>query len=393
MKILSISLTFNFFLFKNFKSNSINLSKFSLLFICLLVYDCLSAMITKTILSLAASIIKFIFIYLFFLNAYADTVNKKYEPDEKGILALMYHRFEENKYPSTNIRIAIFQKHLNIIRENSFSFLNPKNFELEFNKVSKEKKILITIDDAFSSFYIHAWPILKKDKIPFILFVSTESVGKKGYMSWDEILEISKEDFVFIGNHSHSHEYLVKYKFKKFKEDIIKSIKIFENKLGYNSKFFSYPFGEYTLEQKKYITKNFDYAFGQHSGVIDLNKDKYELPRFPINEKYGDLERFKFLINLLPIQYKDIIPEEKFLLDANNPPKLVIEFFNDQQKIDKINCFSNEGGEWKNSQLKYKENKIEVIFTEKFLPRRGRINCSMQDKEGWRWFGSQFTLN
>ncbi len=350
-------------------------------------------MITKTILSLAASIIKFIFIYLFFLNAYAETVNKKYEPEEKGILALMYHRFEENKYPSTNIKIDVFKKHLNIIRENNFSILNPKNFELEFNKVSKEKKILITIDDAFSSFYLNAWPILKKDKIPFILFVSTESVGKKGYMNWDEILEISKEDFVFIGNHSHSHEYLVKYNFEKFEEDIIKSIKIFENKLGYNSKFFSYPFGEYTLEQKNYITKNFDYAFGQHSGVIDLNKDKYELPRFPINEKYGDLERFNFLINLLPIQYKDIIPEEKFLLDTNNPPELVIEFFKDQPKIDKINCFSNEGGEWKNSKLKYKENKIEVIFMEKFLPRRGRINCSMQDKDGWRWFGSQFTLN
>ena len=93
-------------------------------------------MITKTISSLAASIIKFIIIFLFFLNSYADSVNKKYEPKEKGILALMYHRFEENKYPSTNIKIDIFQKHLNIIRENNLSFLNPKNFELEFNKVS-----------------------------------------------------------------------------------------------------------------------------------------------------------------------------------------------------------------------------------------------------------------
>ena len=102
--------------------------------------------------------------------------------------------------------------------------------------------------------------------------------------------------------------------------------KIFEKNLGYNSKFFSYPFGEYSLEQKKYITEKFDYAFGQHSGVIDLNKDKYELPRFPINEKYGDLERFKFLINLLPVQYKIIIPEEKFLLKSNNPPDLIIEF-------------------------------------------------------------------
>ncbi len=393
IKILSILLIFIFFLFKKFDSNFINLSKFSLLFVYLLVYDCLSVMITKTIFSLAASIIKFIFIYLFFLNAYADTVNRKYEPNEKGILALMYHRFEENKYPSTNIKIDVFQKHLNIIKENNFSFLNPKNFEFEINKISEEKKILLTIDDAFSSFYLKAWPILKKNRIPFILFVSTEAVGKNGYMSWDEIIEISKEDFVFIGNHSHSHEYLVKYKFENFEKDIIKSIELFEKNLGYNSKFFSYPFGEYSLEQKKYISKNFNYAFGQHSGVIDLNKDKYELPRFPINEKYGNLERFEFLINLLPIQYKAIIPEEKFLLDDNNPPELIIEFFNDQPKINKINCFSNEGGEWKNSKLIYKKNKIEVIFNEKFLPRRGRINCSMQDKDGWRWLGTQFTLN
>ncbi len=305
----------------------------------------------------------------------------------------MYHRFEENNYPSTSIKIDIFRKHLDVIRENDISFLNPKDFELEFSKISGEKKILLTIDDAFSSFYLNAWPILKKNKIPFILFVSTESVGKNGYMSWNEILEISKEDYVFIGNHSHSHEYLVKYEFEEFKKDIIKSIDIFKEYLGYNSKFFSYPFGEYNLRQKKYIAKNFDYAFGQHSGVIDLNKDKYELPRFPINEKYGDLERFKFLINLLPIQYKFILPEEKFLLDDNNPPNLIIEFFNDQPNINKINCFSNEGGEWKDSKLNYQKNRIKVIFTEKFLPRRGRVNCSMQDKDGWHWFGTQFTLN
>ena len=350
-------------------------------------------MITNTIFSLAASIIKFIIFYLFFLNASAESVNKKYEPDEKGILALMYHRFEENKYPSTNIKIDIFQNHIDIIKKNNLSFLDPNNFEFEFNNVSREKKILLTIDDAFSSFYLNAWPILKKNKIPFILFVSTETVGKNGYMSWEEIIEISKEDYVFVGNHSHSHEYLIKYKFEDFKKDINRSIKIFEKKLNYNPKFFSYPFGEYSLEQKKFISNKFDYAFGQHSGVIDLNKDKYELPRFPINEKYGDLDRFNFLINLLPIQYKDLIPEDKFLLETNNPPSLIIEFFNEQTNISKINCFSNEGGEWKNSKLNYKDNKIEVVLTEKFLPRRGRINCSMQDNEGWRWFGTQFTLN
>ena len=27
----------------------------------------------------------------------------------------------------------------------------------------------------------------------------------------------------------------------------------------------------------------------------------------------------------------------------------------------------------------------------KFLPRRGRVNCSLNDNGKWRWFGTQFT--
>ena len=304
----------------------------------------------------------------------------------------MYHRFNENKYPSTNIQMEIFKKQIQIINNNNFKFYNPKKFDLDFNEPKLDKKILITIDDAFSSFYENAWPFLKENKIPFILFVSTEPVGKYGYMTWSQIKEIEKEDFVFIGNHSHSHEYLVKYNFEKFKEDIDLSINIFKEKIGYNPIFFSYPFGEYSLKQKNYIKQKFDYAFGQQSGVIDINKDKFELPRFPINEKYGDLERFKFLIKLLPLQYVDIEPEDKLLTINNNPPKMKVNFFKEQKNLELINCFSNEGNEWKKSEIKLINNKLIVNFRDKFLFRRGRINCSLNDKEGWRWFGTQFSI-
>ena len=37
--------------------------------------------------------------------------------DDYGIIALMYHRFEENKYPSTNIRMADFKAHIDMINE------------------------------------------------------------------------------------------------------------------------------------------------------------------------------------------------------------------------------------------------------------------------------------
>ena len=304
----------------------------------------------------------------------------------------MYHRFNENKYPSTNIQMEIFKKQIEIIKKNNFEFNNPVKFDLEFMNPKFDKKILITIDDAFSSFYQNAWPYLKENKIPFILFVSTEPIGKFGYMNWEQIKEIDKEDFTFIGNHSHSHEYLVNFDFKEFKKDIDQSIKIFDEKLGYNPIYFSYPFGEYSLKQKEYISQKFKYAFGQHSGVIDVNKDKFELPRFPINEKYGDLERFKFLLNLLPLQYKNITPEEKFITKENNPPKMIVEFFNEQENLNQINCFSNEGDKWDKSETKLDNKKLLIQFKDKFLSRRGRINCSLNDSDGWRWFGIQFSI-
>jgi peptidoglycan/xylan/chitin deacetylase (PgdA/CDA1 family) len=307
----------------------------------------------------------------------------------------MYHRFEENKYPSTNIKLKDFKEHLKIIRENNIRFVNPNNFEQNLKDNKNQRKVLLTIDDGFSSFYENAWPILKEKKIPFILFVSTREVGSSGYMNWNQIKELNKEDFVEIGNHSHSHEYLVDEKPELIKNDISSSIKIFEKNLGKNSVFFSYPFGEYSLEFKKIIKSlGFKYAFGQHSGVMDHTKDLYELPRFPINEKYGELKRFSSLTKTLPFKYKKIIPEEKFLTDGNNPPKVEIEFYENIENLKSLNCYSNEGNKWRNSSIGFtNSNTLEISINEKFIGERGRINCSLKAHNGfWRWLGIQFVI-
>ena len=129
-------------------------------------------------------------------------------------------------------------------------------------------------------------------------------------MNWSQIKEISQFDFVHIGNHSHSHEYLVDWENDKIRSDLKNSIKIFKKELGYSPKIFSYPFGEYSGSLKKIVAElGFEFAFGQHSGVIDPTKDFLELPRFPINEKYGELKRFKFILQTLPFPYKSIEPE------------------------------------------------------------------------------------
>ena len=111
-------------------------------------------MIIKKIFSFVASIINlFIAIFLIITNSSAQDKNSKYFSQDEGVLSIMYHRFEENKYPSTNIKIDIFKKHLDIIKNSKFEFYHPKDFENDFNKPKNHKKILITIDDAFKSFY------------------------------------------------------------------------------------------------------------------------------------------------------------------------------------------------------------------------------------------------
>ena len=304
----------------------------------------------------------------------------------------MYHRFNESKYPSTNIQMDIFKQQIEIIKDSNYKFNNPKEFENMFSTPKIKKEILITIDDAFLSFYQEAWPFLKKNKIPFILFVSTEPVGKRGYMTWSQIREVESEDFAFIGHHSHTHDYLINETNDQFISDIEKANKIFLKELGYIPNLFSYPFGEYSKFMRNYISKNFKFAFGQHSGVIDLNKDKFELPRFPINEKYGELKRFKSIINYFPLEYKEIFPEEKYLSQENNPPKFQVKFFKEQKNLDNINCYSNEGNKWEKSKTNFSNYILTIKFREPFVPRRGRINCSLNDNGKWRWFGIQFPI-
>ena len=91
-------------------------------------------MILKKILSAAASIIKF-FIFIFFTtNSNAETSHNKYYSKDLGTLSLMYHRFNEDKYPSTNIQMEIFKEQVEIIKKNNYEFYNPKKF-LEYDAV------------------------------------------------------------------------------------------------------------------------------------------------------------------------------------------------------------------------------------------------------------------
>ena len=63
-----------------------------------------------------------------------------------------------------------------------------------------------------------------------------------------------------------------------------------------------------------------------------------------------------------------------------------------KKNLDNISCYSNEGDQWEKSKIKLENKLLTIEFRGAFFPRRGRINCSLNDDGKWRWFGTQFTI-
>ena len=214
---------------------------------------------------------------------------------------IMYHRFGDSRYPSTNIKKQQFLEHINELIKPKYNVISIENALQAINNVepTKDRSVVITIDDAYSSVYKYAWPIFKKYNLPFTLFVSTDVIDNKtpGYMNWEQI-RILRDHGVTIGSQTKSHPHMFKLTREKIIQELSISNKRFIDEIGGTPKYFAYPYGEYNLEVIEQVKLHgFIAAFGQHSGVAHKSLGMYELPRFAMNEKYGDMDRFLLAVN------------------------------------------------------------------------------------------------
>ncbi|MCK4503467.1 MAG: polysaccharide deacetylase family protein, partial [Desulfuromonadales bacterium] len=171
--------------------------------------------------------------------------------------AFIYHRFDETRYPSTNISAEIFTQQLEYIKQQQVEVISLR--QIVSRLIAKEElpshAVSICVDDAFRSFYDVGMPIIRKYGIPVTLFVNTAAVGSSGYLNWDELRELAAEG-VEIENHTDTHPYLVELEpdetygqwQQRIQSDILRSQQQFEQQLGFRPTLFAYPFGEYSAD-------------------------------------------------------------------------------------------------------------------------------------------------
>ena len=259
---------------------------------------------------------------------------------KNSAVVFMYHKFDTSKYPSTNITKEQFESHL---KELNLQKYNIISLEYILDTIINDgnlpnNTIGISIDDADRSFLDYAWPKFKENKIPVTLFVNTSIISNnsKSYLNWDEVRLLMNEG-VTIGAHSHNHNHLTKLSIDEIKNEIELSNKIFLKELGKIPNLFAYPYGEADIRIFN-LLKEYRYkvAFGQHSGVINETSNLYYLPRFSLNEKYGNIDRVRFAANTKGVGIYDFIPEDPHIFD--NPPYIGFSLL-DQSLASSIDCF------------------------------------------------------
>ena len=125
--------------------------------------------------------------------------------------------------------------------------------ELENGIVPKDK-IVVTFDDVPINVYYNAVPILREHKIPYVLYISIGLVGEEGYLSKNQIIELSKDPLCTIGSHTVSHCKL-KHKEVNLYNELSTSKQILEDWIDKPVEHFAYPYGTPFAISKKVIER------------------------------------------------------------------------------------------------------------------------------------------
>ena len=303
---------------------------------------------------------------------------------------LMYHRFGESRYPSTNISIEQFEAHLAHLAAGNYTVLKLDDVivRLRAGELLPDRTVAITIDDAYLSVYTEAWPRLTEAGFPFTLFVASSPIDRElsGYMSWQQIRELQSSG-VTIGSQTHTHPHMHRLSDEEVRAEISTSNGRFIEELGLRPELFAYPYGEYSqfvIDAVK--DAGFRAAFGQNSGIMHSADDQFQLPRFAFNEAYGTIDRLKLAVDGLPLKVHDLTPEDMVL--TTNPPLYGFTVSEEMSPVSQLRCFSNNHGKLDVTMLGMR---AEIRAPGPLTEPRARINCTMPAVDGrWRWFGRQF---
>ncbi len=117
------------------------------------------------------------------------------------------HDFEKDKLPANeNMKITpkFLENFILKLKSEGYSFISlDRLHEILQNNETVEKHAVFTLDDGYKDNYDYAYPIFKKYKIPFTIYITTSFPEKNAILWWYEIEDlIMKHDEIILSNNA-----------------------------------------------------------------------------------------------------------------------------------------------------------------------------------------------
>lgn len=181
----------------------------------------------------------------------------------KFIPILAYHKVQKTfDFSATYVTPAKFESQLKYLTDSGYGsislhdYINKKNIN--------GKKVIFTFDDAYTSVFEYALPLLTKYNFKASIFVITQFVGKPncwdynflknglGHCDWEQISTLASKGWE-VGSHTVSHPNLKALSDSQVWYEIKTSKNILEDKLQKPINIISYPFGKYNERVLKQV--------------------------------------------------------------------------------------------------------------------------------------------
>jgi peptidoglycan/xylan/chitin deacetylase (PgdA/CDA1 family) len=312
----------------------------------------------------------------------------------------VYHRFNDARFPSTNISSEDFRAHLELLQANDFTVLTLGEVmsRLDSGRSLPPRCAVITVDDAYQTFLTDGWPLLQRFGFPATLFVSTDTVGGTDYLDWQELRQLRQQG-VEIGNHSASHAYLLDQRAapgwaERVLADIRRAQEAFVEHLGFRPRLFAYPYGEFSPDLITLVARaGFDAAFGQQSGVLTAEQPRYSLPRFPMGGAYTDPAAFrdKLFMKHLPVQ---VLAPDSTVVGSQNPPRLLFSLAGAVVAAETLRCYIPGQAECRIKKVDGQRDLYAVQADAPLDGRRSKYTLTASDRTGahWYWYSQLWVL-
>ncbi|NQU95888.1 MAG: polysaccharide deacetylase family protein [Candidatus Omnitrophica bacterium] len=242
---------------------------------------------------------------LFFILAITATVifllagklflNAVYVP-----VIIMYHSVgPENIAPANyggklNVTTRTFEKQMKFLSDHDYNVIPLAEFvkRIKRNERIPHKTLTITFDDGLKNNFTNAYPVLKKYNFLATIFIVTDFMGKKNFLT-PEDMKIMQKNNITIGSHTMAHSFLPWMADRDVQKELVESKKILKKITGQRIDLFSYPLGRFS-DKTKEIVKDAGYigAVATSPGRPKPSDDIYALKRIRISMSSDNLAVF-----------------------------------------------------------------------------------------------------